>query len=228
MKPVPPERLLPSPGHLTASTLGRSHPGPAGSRRGAGHRGTGRRPRQWRLRCARSPPSCSVCGAANVVRGLELRAWFGAGLSLHQSQSLQSVLDVTRWLSPLQDRRRFEVEYVARETSRGSEAVAEWSRSRQWWRAVLLLALPTLVAADHRAQPAVGAGRHGSDGAGRAQRLRRTGARANPLLAAGAAAQPCVDDRLRRVWPSRCEAFAITAAADIVLDDHPVAGRARP
>lgn len=83
---------------------------------------------------------------AMLVRGFELRAWFGLGLSLHQSQSLQFVLDLARWISPLQDRRRLEVEFVARETSRSSEAVAAWSRSRQWWRLVLLPALPTLVA----------------------------------------------------------------------------------
>ena len=83
---------------------------------------------------------------AMLVRGFELRAWFGRGLSLHQSQSLQLVLDLTRWLSPLQDRRRLEVEFVARETSRHSDAVAEWTRSRLWWRLVLLAALPSLAA----------------------------------------------------------------------------------
>jgi dolichyl-phosphate beta-glucosyltransferase len=82
---------------------------------------------------------------ASLVRGIELRAWFGGGLSLHQSQSLQAVLDFARWVSPLQDRRRFEAEFVARETSIANELVAEWSRSRQWWRAVLLPALPALV-----------------------------------------------------------------------------------
>jgi len=83
---------------------------------------------------------------ATLVRGLELRAWFRRGLSLHQSQSLQSVLDLARWVSPLLDRRRLEVEFVARETSRSSASVAQWSRSRQWWRVVLVAALPTLVA----------------------------------------------------------------------------------
>jgi dolichyl-phosphate beta-glucosyltransferase len=83
---------------------------------------------------------------ASLLRGFELRAWFGRELSLHQSQSLQAVLDFARWLSPLLDRRRFEAEYVARETGQPSERVAEWSRSRQWWRAVLLPALPALVA----------------------------------------------------------------------------------
>jgi len=83
---------------------------------------------------------------AMLVRGCELRAWFGSGLSLHQSQSLQLVLDLTRWISPLQDRRRLEVEFVARETSRCSDSVTEWARSRLWWRLVLLAALPTLVA----------------------------------------------------------------------------------
>ncbi len=100
----------------------------------------------WRL----ATPAAAVVAlgltAAVIIRGFELRAWFGRGLSLHQSQSLQLVLDLARWISPLQDRRRLEVEFVARETSRTSEAVAAWSRSRQWWRLVLLPALLTLVA----------------------------------------------------------------------------------
>lgn len=83
---------------------------------------------------------------ATFLRGFELRAWFGRGLSVHQSQSLQVVLDLVRWVSPLQDRRRLEVEFVARETSRSSDAVSAWSRARQRWRVVLLAALPTLVA----------------------------------------------------------------------------------
>jgi dolichyl-phosphate beta-glucosyltransferase len=85
-------------------------------------------------------------GIATFLRGFELRAWFGRGLSMHQSQSLQLVLDLIRWASPLQDRRRLEVEFVARETSRSSDAVSAWSRGRQRWRIVLLAALPTLVA----------------------------------------------------------------------------------
>jgi len=99
----------------------------------------------WRLSAA--PAVILVLGMAlaALIRGFELRAWFGRGLSLHQSQSLQSVLDLARWASPLLDRRRLEVEFVARETSRSSQAVAEWSRSRQWWRVVLVAALPTLV-----------------------------------------------------------------------------------
>lgn len=100
----------------------------------------------WQL----TTPAAGIAGLglllAMLVRGFELRAWFGRGLSLHQSQSLQLVLDLTRWISPLQDRRRLEVEFIARETSRSSDAVAAWSRSRQWWRLVLLPALPTLVA----------------------------------------------------------------------------------
>ncbi|MFO1406403.1 MAG: dolichyl-phosphate beta-glucosyltransferase [Steroidobacteraceae bacterium] len=102
---------------------------------------------------ATSPLTAAAAGTAllgllvaMLVRGLELRAWFGRGLSLHQSQSLQLVLDLARWASPLQDRRRLEVEFVARETGRASTAVAAWSRSRQWWRLVLLPALPALVA----------------------------------------------------------------------------------
>ena len=101
---------------------------------------------QWRLSAAPAIILGLGMALAALVRGLELRAWFGRGLSLHQSQSLQSVLDFARWASPLLDRRRLEVEFVARETSRPSQSVAEWSRSRQWWRAVLLAAMPTLVA----------------------------------------------------------------------------------
>lgn len=85
-------------------------------------------------------------GLASLLRGFELRAWFGRSLSLHQSQSLQVVLDLARWMSPLQDRRRLEVEFVARETDQPTETVAEWSRARQWWRAVLLPALPAWIA----------------------------------------------------------------------------------
>jgi hypothetical protein len=63
----------------------------------------------WNLHLASLAIVLLGLGAASVVRGLELRAWFGAGLSLHQSQSLQSVLVSTRLLSRLQDGRRFEV-----------------------------------------------------------------------------------------------------------------------
>jgi len=100
----------------------------------------------WDLASSATGVAALGLALAMLVRGLELRAWFGRGLSLHQSQSLQLVLDLTRWLSPLQDRRRLEVEFVARETSRRSDAVAEWTRSRLWWRLVLLTALPSLVA----------------------------------------------------------------------------------
>jgi dolichyl-phosphate beta-glucosyltransferase len=103
-------------------------------------------PANWRLTAAAAGIAGLGLILAMLVRGFELRAWFGRGLSLHQSQSLQLVLDLARWISPLQDRRRLEVEFVARETSRSSDAVAAWSRSRQWWRLVLLPALPTLVA----------------------------------------------------------------------------------
>jgi len=101
---------------------------------------------QWRLSAAPAVILGLGMALATLIRGFELRAWFGRGLSLHQSQSMQSVLDFARWASPLLDRRRLEVEFVARETSRPSHAVAEWSRSRQSWRVVLLSALPALVA----------------------------------------------------------------------------------
>ena len=101
---------------------------------------------RWHLASPAAAIAALGLALAMLVRGFELRAWFGRGLSLHQSQSLQLVLDLTRWLSPLQDRRRLEVEFVARETSRRSDAVAEWTRSRLWWRLVLLAALPSLVA----------------------------------------------------------------------------------
>ena len=94
---------------------------------------------QWRLSAAPAAILGLGMGLAALLRGFELRAWFGRGLSLHQSQSLQSVLDFARWASPLLDRRRLEVEFVARETSRPSHAVAEWSRARQWWRSPLRL-----------------------------------------------------------------------------------------
>lgn len=100
----------------------------------------------WHLTASAATIAALGLMLATMVRGFELRAWFGRGLSLHQSQSLQMVLDLARWTSPLQDRRRLEVEFVARETSRSSDAVAAWSRSRQWWRLVLLPALPALIA----------------------------------------------------------------------------------
>jgi len=100
----------------------------------------------WRLGWPAAGIAAFGLAVAMLVRGFELRAWFGRGLSLHQSQSLQLVLDLTRWISPLQDRRRLEVEFVGRETSRRSDTVTEWARSRLWWRLVLLAALPTLVA----------------------------------------------------------------------------------
>jgi dolichyl-phosphate beta-glucosyltransferase len=100
----------------------------------------------WHLASPAAGIAALGLALATLVRGLELRAWFGRGLSLHQSQSLQLVLDLTRWISPSQDRRRLEVEFVARETSRSSDAVTEWTRSRLWWRLVLLAALPSLVA----------------------------------------------------------------------------------
>ena len=82
-------------------------------------------------------------GAGVLVRGLELRAFFGDELSLHQSQSLQTVLDFSRWASPLQSRRRLEAELVARETDLSAERVGAWSAARQRWRIALL---PVLVA----------------------------------------------------------------------------------
>jgi dolichyl-phosphate beta-glucosyltransferase len=175
----------------------------------------------WNLRLASLATVLLGLGAATVVRGLELRAWFGAGLSLHQSQSLQSVLDVTRWLSPLQDRRRFEVEYVARETSRGSEPVAEWSRSRQWWRAVLLLALPTLVVAIIQPDWRWALGGMVATilaAAATSPHWRQT----NPslrraLLRSHASMLGCA------VLALALEAFSITAAANMMLDDPSLA-----
>jgi dolichyl-phosphate beta-glucosyltransferase len=82
--------------------------------------------------------SLAAVAAGMLVRGFELRAAFGSGISLHQSQSLQLVLDFARWASPLQPRRRLETELVARETSVSPERVASWSGARQRWRLALL------------------------------------------------------------------------------------------
>jgi len=79
--------------------------------------------------------------AGMAVRSLELRAFFGQRISLHQSASLQFILDFARWTSPLLPRRRLETELVARETSIDSEHVASWSSARQRWRPALLAAL---------------------------------------------------------------------------------------
>lgn len=80
----------------------------------------------------------AVVAVGMLVRGFELRAFFGSRISLHQSQSLQWVLDFARWASPLQPRRRLETELVARETSLPPELVGSWSSARQRWRFVLL------------------------------------------------------------------------------------------
>ena len=79
--------------------------------------------------------------AGMAVRSFELRAFFGRRISIHQSASLQFILDFARWASPLLPRRRLETELVARETSIASEHVASWSSTRQRWRAALLAAL---------------------------------------------------------------------------------------
>ena len=80
----------------------------------------------------------AVVAVGMLVRGFELRAFFGPRISVHQSQSLQWVLDFGRWASPLQPRRRLETELVARETSLPPELVGSWSSARQRWRLVLL------------------------------------------------------------------------------------------
>ena len=80
----------------------------------------------------------AAVAAGMLVRGFELRATFGSRISLHQSQSLQLVLDFARWASPLQLRRRLETELVARETNVTPERVASWSATRQRWRLALL------------------------------------------------------------------------------------------
>jgi dolichyl-phosphate beta-glucosyltransferase len=87
----------------------------------------------------------AAVGAGMLVRGLELRAFFGNELSLHQSQSLQAVLDFSRWASPLQSRRRLETELVARETDLSAERVGAWSAARQRWRIALLPALAAVA-----------------------------------------------------------------------------------
>lgn len=152
----------------------------------------------------------AAIGAGMLVRGLELRAFFGGELSLHQSQSLQAVLDFSRWASPLQSRRRLETELVARETDLPAEQVGAWSAARQRWRIALL---PALVAV------ALGllAGDAGAAGLAAVASLVGSTIACWPILRAAACGQAGARDELRRELAMLAVAVAALSAEALLL-----------
>ncbi len=73
----------------------------------------------------------SAAIAGLIARGLRRKTWFGPALSMHQALSFEVVVQTVQWLSPGLPSRRFETEFLLRETGIERSQVAAWIQSRR-------------------------------------------------------------------------------------------------
>ena len=73
----------------------------------------------------------SAAIAGLIARGLRRKTWFGPALSMHQALSFEVVVQTVQWFSPGLPSRRFETEFLVRETGLERNLIAAWIQSRR-------------------------------------------------------------------------------------------------